>query len=75
MPPRAATSCMFETVFSKIVSCGAMTMTGMDSSIKRDRSMLQFAGRIAFSVDVGDFLKLQRAFERHKRYTQVPRPR
>ncbi|MOA50258.1 hypothetical protein D3C78_1732510 [compost metagenome] len=32
-PPRAATSCMFETVFSKKRSCGAMTMTGIFSSI------------------------------------------
>jgi hypothetical protein len=33
LPPRAATSCMFDTVFSKMRSCGAMTMTGMFSSI------------------------------------------
>ncbi len=32
-PPRAATSCMLETVFSKKRSKGAITMTGMFSSI------------------------------------------
>ena len=32
-PPRAATSCMFETVFSNTASRGAMTMTGIASSI------------------------------------------
>jgi hypothetical protein len=30
---------------------------------QRDRAMLQFAGSIAFGVDVGDFLQLQRAFQ------------
>ena len=29
LPSRAATSCMFETVFSNTRSCGAITMTGM----------------------------------------------
>ncbi len=33
-PPRAATSCMFETVFSNTASCGAMTMTGTLSSMR-----------------------------------------
>ena len=33
LPPRAATSCMLETVFSNTPSCGAVTITGMVSSI------------------------------------------
>jgi hypothetical protein len=31
-PPRAATSCMLENVFSNTLSCGAITITGMFSS-------------------------------------------
>ena len=31
---------------------------------ERDRPVLHFAGRVAFGVDVGDLLQLQRAFER-----------
>ena len=30
---------------------------------QRQRPMLQFAGGIAFGVDVGDFLELERAFQ------------
>jgi hypothetical protein len=30
------------------------------------RAVLEFAGRIAFGVDVGDFLELARAFERDR---------
>ena len=33
LPPRAATSCMLEIVFSKRRSYGAMTITGTFSSI------------------------------------------
>ena len=33
---------------------------------ERDRAVLHLAGRIAFGVDVGDFLQLQRAFERDR---------
>ena len=33
---------------------------------ERDRAVLHLAGRIAFGVDVGDFLELQRAFERDR---------
>jgi hypothetical protein len=33
---------------------------------QRDRAVLQLAGRIAFGVDVGDFLELQRAFQRQR---------
>jgi hypothetical protein len=33
---------------------------------QRDRAVLEFAGRIAFGVDVGDFLELQRAFQRQR---------
>src|SRR5690606_9952749 len=29
---------------------------------QRNRPMLQFAGRITFRMDIGDFLELQRAF-------------
>ena len=29
---------------------------------QRQRAMLQFAGRVSFSVDVGNFLELERAF-------------
>jgi len=32
-PPRAATSCMFEAVFSKSSSVGATTITGTASSM------------------------------------------
>ena len=30
---------------------------------QRQRAVLEFAGRVGFGVDVGDFLELQRAFE------------
>ena len=33
---------------------------------ERDRSVLHLAGRIAFGVNVGDFLQLQRALERDR---------
>ena len=33
---------------------------------QRDRAVLQLAGGIALGVDVGDFLELQRAFERQR---------
>ena len=33
---------------------------------QRDRTVLHLAGRIAFGVDVGDLLQLQRAFERDR---------
>ena len=33
---------------------------------QRDRPVLQLAGGIAFGVDVGDFLELERAFERQR---------
>ena len=33
---------------------------------ERDRPVLHLAGRIAFGVDVRDFLQLQRAFERDR---------
>ena len=33
---------------------------------ERDRAVLHLPGRIAFGVDVGDFLQLQRAFERDR---------
>jgi hypothetical protein len=33
---------------------------------QRQRAVLEFAGRIALGVDVGDFLELQRAFQRDR---------
>src|SRR3546814_10309378 len=30
------------------------------------RAMLEFAGRVRFGVDVGDFLELERTFQRHR---------
>ena len=41
---------------------------------ERDGAVLQFAGGIAFGVDVADFLQFQRAFE-GERDTSAPRPR
>src|SRR5208283_1052558 len=63
LPPRAATSCIFEIVFSSTPSLGAMTITGM-SVDERDRSMFQFSRRIPLGMNIGDFLEFQRAFER-----------
>ena len=41
---------------------------------QRDGAVLHLAGGIAFGVDVGDFLQLQRAFQR-QRDSSAPRPR
>ena len=71
LPPRAATSCMFDTVFSNTPSAGAL-VERRDHDHRhglvdqRDRAVLELARRIAFGVDVGDFLELQRAFERDR---------
>ena len=69
LPPRAATSCMFETVFS---NTWRALVERRDHDHRhglvdqRDRPVLELARRIAFGVDVGDFLELQRAFERDR---------
>ena len=72
-PPRAATSCMLETVFSNTASRGAMTIHRHRLVDQRDRPVLEFARRVAFGVDVAQLLQFQRAFERER--IIVPRPR
>ena len=63
LPPRAATSCMFETVFSSQMIVRRDHDDRQVLVDQRDRPVLQLAGRIALGVDVGDLLELQRAFE------------
>ena len=65
-PPRAATSCMLETVFSKRSSCGRHDDDRHVLVDEGDGPVLQLAGGIALGVDVGDLLELQRAFERER---------
>ena len=65
-PPRAATSCMLETVFSNTRVARREHDDRHRLVDQRDRPMLQFARRIAFGVDVGEFLQLQRALERER---------
>ena len=63
-PPRAFTSCMLPIIFSNTASCGASADDRHPLVDERDRAVLHLAGRIAFGVDVGNLLQLQRAFER-----------
>ena len=39
---------------------------------QRERSMFQFAGRIGFRMDIGDFLQFQRAFQRNRVMDAAP---
>ena len=66
LPPRAATSCMLDTVFSNtpVVRRDHDHRHGLVD--QRDRPVLELARGIALGVDVGDFLELQRAFERDR---------
>src|SRR4026209_2542675 len=77
LPPRAATSCMFDTVFSKtpsrlaLLSTGATPPTGLGLPTGRhrrpdehDRPLLQLPRGITFGMDVGNFLELERALKR-----------
>ena len=65
-PPRALTSCTLPSILSKTWSC---RRDGDDRHLlvdQRDRAVLHLASGIAFGVDVGDLLQLQRAFERDR---------
>ena len=65
-PPRALTSCMLPIIFSNTWSRGAIVDDRHLLVDERDRPVLHLAGRIAFGVDVGDLLQLQRALERDR---------
>jgi hypothetical protein len=80
-PPRAATSCMLETVFSNTASRGAMTMTGIDSSISaigpsstRPRHSLRPGCSSAPSASAPIGLSIEREGFRRVDILQEPRP-
>jgi hypothetical protein len=64
-PSRAITSCIFDTVFSNIMSPGAITITGRSLSIGAIALCLS-SGSKTFGVNVGDFLQLERALQRKR---------
>ena len=65
-PPRAATSCMLETVFSSTASLRREHDHRHVLVDQRDRPVLQLARRVALGVDVAQLLELERALERQR---------
>ena len=63
LAPRALTSSTLESVFSKTRDSVAMATTGIVFVDQRDGAVLQLAGGVAFGVDVGDLLELERALQ------------
>src|ERR1700691_4854641 len=57
LPPRAATSCMFETVFSNTRSNGAITTTGTFSSMRASERIGGAAGEIEDVSAFGDLAR------------------
>ena len=57
---------MLDLSFSSSASFGATVTTGMSLVDERERAVLELARRVRLGVDVGDFLELERAFERDR---------
>jgi hypothetical protein len=64
-PPRARTSCMLDLSFSSSRRW-ARSPPPACRVHQRQRAVLELAGRVGLGVDVGDFLELERAFQRDR---------